>query len=111
MDKFILASYFKSYRPKADGSLSITFDTQEVTSSEVAELHDFRNKYGVLVFKAEDQLTEQEMKDLDALDLEYNGKSKSKILKNVLYVYFQNQNLEIDFDIFYANEMNKIIQH
>lgn len=111
MDKLVLATMFKSYRPKVDGSLTISFDTQEVSSEQVATIHNFRNQYGALVFKIQSQLTEEEMRELDSLDLEYNGLSKSKRLKNVLFRYWEKSESVLDEKAFYALEMEKIINH
>ena len=45
-------------------------------------------------------------------DLEVEGKTKSQRLRGVLYVLWGNGcTKDDDFNTFYANEMNKIIEH
>ena len=111
MDKIIKPVVFKSYRPKTDGSVSITFETLEQTPNEVAIMHQLRNQYGIILFKSEDQLTPEEIKDLDTLDLEYNGKSKSRRLKDVIYRVWESGEGEKDHKQFYSDKMEQIINH
>ena len=111
-DKIIKAVVFKSYRPKTDGSTSITFETQEQTPQEVAEMHSLRNQYGVLYFKAEDQLTKDEIRELDNFQVEYSGKSQSVEIKNLIYVLgkliAEKQGEEYDKVSFYKEESERI---
>ena len=109
--KLLKAVILNSYRPKKDKSVSLTFETQEQTANDIAEMHSLSGMMGVLYFRPEDQLTDSEMKELDALEMEYNGKSKSKQLKNVLYRVWQQTETSMNEKEFYAHTMDVIIQH
>ena len=110
-DKITKAVVLKRYTPKTDGSVSITFETMEQSPQEVALMHSLRNQCGVLYFRAQDQLTEEEQKDLDSLELEYNGKSKSRRLKDVLYRYWQSLDTDKNNKEFYSDKMEELINH
>ena len=97
-----------SYRPKKDKSVSITFETDEKTAEQIGELHSLTGMYGYLFFKAEDQLTANEIKQINELETEISGKSKSKRLMNVLF-RLHEQGGEGSFNDFYANKMESII--
>ena len=96
---------------KKDKSVSLTFVTSlEQTSEAFMEIDKLVDSHGVLYFKSDGNLTKEEVDKLDSVEIEIEGKTKSQRLRNVLYVYNQ-QNDGIDFKDFYANEMEKIIEH
>lgn len=97
---------------KKDKSVSLTFiTTTEQTSEQFMELDRQLDQNGILYFKPKGLLTTAEADELDAVDIELEGKSQSQRLRNVLFVYHQqNQNTE-DFKAFYKHETEKIIEH
>jgi hypothetical protein len=96
------------FNPKKDKSATITFETLEQTPEDIGELHALTGTFGYLVFKSENQLTDTEIKDISNLETELRGKTKSKRLMNVLFRLHEQQG-EGDFDTFYANKMESII--
>jgi len=111
MLKFLKPAILKTYRPLKDGSINVTFETNELAPEEIVKLHSLHNTYGVLYFKQESQLTEQELKDLDSLEMEYNGISKSKRLKNVLYRLWEKDKSGMTNEQYYAKTMDNLIEH
>lgn len=110
MKIFTTAAILVKYNPRKDRSVTITFETDEKNAGQVMELHGLMGTYGGLVFKPEDQLTPQEIKEIDSLDLEMGGKTKSQRLRNKLYIKWQQVgNKGDDFNNFYARSMDKII--
>lgn len=96
---------------KKDKSVILTFITQtEQTSEQFMEIDNALGDSGVLYFKPNGQLTTEEVKELDSVEIEVEGKSKSQRLRNVLYIYHQQQGGD-DFNDFYAKEMERIIEH
>jgi hypothetical protein len=96
---------------KKDRSVSLTFVTQlEQTSEEFMEIDSLINTNGVIYFKGGETLTSEEINAIDSSDIPVEGKTKSQKLRNVLYVLSQQENIE-DFKEFYANEMERIIEH
>ena len=109
---------------KKDKSVSFTFTTQLEESSEgFMEIDKLLGSNGVMYFKDSGTLTTEEVKELDNVEIEVEGKTKSQRLRNVLYVLHsqippttQNTGSEIigtriSFDAFYSSEMERIIQH
>jgi len=96
---------------KKDRSVSMTFITSlEQSSSEFMGIDEILGDSGILYFKSDGNLTTEEVKELDNVEIEVEGKTKSQRLRNVLYVY--NQQLgTTSFEEFYASEMEKIIEH
>lgn len=98
---------------RKDKSVGLTFITSlEQTSEEFKEIDELLDTHGVLYYKSHGELTTEEVDELDAVDLEIEGKTKSQRLRNVLYVYYsQKGSIYQDFKDFYSVEMEKIIEH
>jgi len=97
---------------KKDKSVSITFITDnEQTSEQFMELDKQLDQRGILYFKPKGLLTTAEADELDNVDIELEGKTQSQRLRNVLFVYWQQSNSNIDFKQFYKSETEKIIEH
>ena len=95
---------------KKDRSVSITFTTNlEQSTQDFMEIDELDGANGILYFSDRGNLTDEEVKMIDEVDIEIEGKTKSQRLRNVLYVYCEQQGE--DFKDFYDNEMEKIIQH
>lgn len=116
MSNLIRTVTFDRANRKKDKSVSFTFITQlEQSPEEFMEIDRLLNDSGVIYFKSNGNLTKEEIKELDNVEIEVEGKSKSQRLRNVLYIYYQ-QKLDGkdslgDFNGFYSNEMEKIIEH
>ena len=96
---------------KKDKSVSLTFITElEQSSAEFMEIDSNLDKHGVIYFKTNGKLTEEEVEQIDKVDIQAEGKTKSQRLRNVLFIYNQ-QNGDKDFKEFYADEMEKVIEH
>lgn len=96
------------YNPRKDKSVTISFETNEKNVQQIMELHNLMGTYGGLVFKPEDQLTPQELKEIDDMSFEMHGKSKSNRLRDVLYILHKQEG-EGDFKDYYAEKMESII--
>ena len=97
---------------KKDKSVSITFITSnEQTSEQFMELDKQLDQRGVLYFKPKGLLTTAEADELDNVDIELEGKTQSQRLRNVLFVYWQQSNSNLEFKQFYKSETEKIIEH
>lgn len=97
------------FNTKKDKSATITFETLEQTPADIGELHSLAGTFGYLMFKSENQLTDSEIKDINSLETELRGKTKSKRLMNVLFILWEQQGKQGEFNNFYANEMECII--
>jgi hypothetical protein len=89
----------------------MTFTTQlEQSKEEMSDIDGELGQNGILYFKPSGELTQQEIDEINNTEIEVEGKTLSQRLRNVLYVY-NEQNQNEDFKEFYATEMNKIIEH
>lgn len=124
--KLLTAAQLDNYNPRKDKTISIRFITQEKTPAEVAEIHGMIDTFGYLMFKAEEQLTKEEIESLEHLDTDLydNPKTQSQRLRGVLYKVWEQyrNNIDsrknyvdkikaLDFKDFYKQETEKIIQH
>lgn len=109
--RILMSAQFDGYTPRKDGSFSVRFVTGEKMPSEVMDLHALMGHLGYLYFRAAEQLTPSELKELDELDTEMGEtKSKSQRLRNTLYRYWEQDNKGYEeFKDFYSNWMEKII--
>lgn len=93
---------------KVDGGLAIRFVTKELTPEEKLTALEFQNTYGHVLFR-ENEFKPEDVPTKDAENDE--TKSPSTRLRNVLFVYWeQRKKNKTDFDTFYRQEMNKIIE-
>lgn len=97
---------------KKDKSVSLTFITSlEQSTDEFMEIDRLTNQYGLIYFKSEGHLTSEEVKLIDNAEVEVEGKTKSQRLRNTIYRVWEKGNKDLLFDVFYAEEMEKIISH
>lgn len=97
---------------KKDRSISITFITSlEQTSQELMEMDELINTSGAIFYKPSGNLTELELKELDRLDLEVNGKTRSQRLRGALMVLHKKTGSIDTKEDFYVKYMEKFIKH
>ncbi|MFP5263721.1 MAG: hypothetical protein ACLGJB_17715 [Blastocatellia bacterium] len=107
MKPFQLPATLTSVRYTADGGLSVGFHTQELTSEEKLLVGDYHNKFGQLLFRPnQDQFTEEEV---PSEDIDFEGKKPSQRLRAVIYRYWESKGSSGDFEVFYRQEMEKVI--
>ena len=107
---------FDNARRRKDKTFSFTFTTDlEQNKEDINLIFDNVDNSGVLYFKPSGLITDEEIKALEVAKIPKEGKSKSQRLRNVLYVYYENNIEPLDkyaeFNEFYAYEMEKIIEH
>lgn len=104
-----------SYRPKADKSVTITFNSNtEFSPDEIGKLAAYHQTQGRLIYKASDSITEQELKELDKVHEDFTDVSKSKAqrLRGVLYLLWDADNEGYgDFKDYYDFKMEALISH
>lgn len=110
--KIYTAAQLSNYNRLKDRSVKLTFHTSEKSSKEIMEIDSKLDCFGYLLFKPEEQLTKEEIEQIDNLDTDLfdNPKTQSQRLRNVLYKVWE-QDKTNDFKDFYKHETEKIIQH
>ena len=96
---------------RKDKSVTMVFVTDnEQTPEQLMELDKQLDQRGVLYFKPKGLLTTAEADELDAVDIELEGKTQSQRLRNVLFILHQQSESKDDFKTFYKEKTEKIIQ-
>jgi len=101
-----IPAYLTGYSSRSDNSVGIRFATQEVMPEEVSELQKLNGAFGWLLFQ-ENSFTD---KDLPKEQAEDKNKTPSKRLRSVLYIFWQQQGSKGDFEVFYRDRMEKLIE-
>lgn len=104
---FTAQSVISGIRTLADRTIRLTVDCQEMPAESEAELFKLRNNPGWFAFK-ESQI---EAIELPRETVEFNQKSPSERLRNVIFVYHQKRGGKPeDFELFRTQQMERIIQ-
>lgn len=107
--KIVLGGTVGSIATRVDGSVSIKFETDELDAASAGNLFQLRGKYAKALF-SDDNITELEANVVAATELTgTKKKSPSQRLRNVLYKLFEQSGYSIEFENFYATEMERII--
>jgi cobalamin biosynthesis Co2+ chelatase CbiK len=88
-----------------DGGLNVGFHTKEITPKEKAEIMEFDNQIGFLVF-AENEVEEE---DIPKDDAEFEQKTPSQRLRATLFVYWKQLGEPGNFQSFYVDQVEKVI--
>jgi hypothetical protein len=109
--RFITAAVLDGYRRNKDKSVTVRFITQEKTSAEIAAIDELVDAYGYVVFQENEHST-QELRDLESLKTDFDApKSKSQRLRGVLYRAWEKEGEGQEFESWYNQKMEAIIQH
>lgn len=95
-------------KDRKTGDCILKFETRLLSDPEFIELRQLRGLEGKLIFDINEIQNEEEV--LDSIDEDLETKSPSQRLRNVLYVYWQENKIEGKFKEFYATQMERIIQ-
>lgn len=97
---------------RADGSLVFKIATQEIGSTEAARLFELRNKF-LKYLLTDENISPLDEKLIEELKLKDGKKVKtrSQVLRSVLFRLWEISDAGVDFDTWYENEMTRIIDH
>jgi len=91
-----------------DGSLSLSFHTQEVSAEEAVNIMGYRNDFGFLLFKPT-AFKDEEVPDYDP-KVDDSEKSPSQRLRGSIYALAAQKNLpKTEWTEFYRKEMERVI--
>jgi len=113
MNKIVCPAILDGYVRRKDRSVTLRFVTQEKSSSEIMAIDSMQDQYGILYFRAEQDMNHDEIEELDAveLDLYDEPKSQSQRMRNVLYILWKQEGSHGDFKTYYKQKTEQIIQH
>ena len=92
-------------RAKVDGSLGVTLATPELTANEKAVFMDWMNKDLVMMLQAD----AAGIGDVKEVKGEFDRKTPSQRLRDVIFVWFKQAESARSFDDFYLEHMEKLI--
>lgn len=104
MSQIELPAQFDNISLRKDGSISLKFESRELSAEELFTVLQFRNTDGWVLFS---QNKEMKAPDIEA---ELDTKSPSERLKNALYVRFMDKKVNGTFRTYYEQQMEKVIQ-
>lgn len=113
MKVFTIAAQLEGYRSLKDRTLKLTFETNELSPDDMANIQGALMTVGYLAYSP-DPFTTDEIKLLDGLKVEYSdtGKTPSQRFRAVLYrAWEQNPERYDVFNDFYNAKMEKLINH
>ena len=94
---------------KKDRTVSLSFITDlEQTSEQFIKMDELINSKGILYFKSDGNLTQEEIDSIDEVDIEFEGKTKSQRLRAVIWLLSQQEGK--DSKEFYSDKMEEIIE-
>ncbi len=109
--KIILDGVLETLATKQDGSVSIKFSTQELDSSKGGELFQLRGKYCKALF-SDTNITTLDAELVDNTSIAgLKKKTPSQRLRAILFRVHEQSDLQISFEDYYNNELNKICEH
>lgn len=106
MKQIQVQTVINSIRSRKDGSLGYSAETPEMTNQDKIEFMNLQNIALQAVFIP----IENPNAPVYTVDKAVDTKSPSTRLRNVMWVYWQQKQIEGDFDLFYTKMMEKIIE-
>jgi hypothetical protein len=107
MDKFQVPAILTRVSFLKDGGVSLGFSTNEMTAEEKVVISKFYQKFGHLLFKENEFVPE----DIPTEDADFEGKTPSKRMRSVLFVYWKQKQSKEDFEDFYRAKMNDLVEY
>lgn len=99
-----LPATFDRFSSRSDGSYGLSFSTQEATEGDLGMLHKHNRLFGWLLF-SENDIQSGDVPKEAATD----NKTPSKRLRDVIFVLYSQQGAQGDFELFYREKMEKLI--
>lgn len=88
-----------------DGGLNLGFHTKELNANEKALIMGYHNQPGFLLFK-ENDISDKEIPIKNA---EFDRRTPSQRMRNVIYLIWQNENSTQSFEEYYRDRMEAMI--
>lgn len=113
MRTFQLPAQLEGYRSLKDRTLKLSFETNELSPEQMADIHYSLNKVGYLAFSP-DPFTTKEINDIDSLKVDFddNGKTPGQRLRAVFFRTWEQSNEGYsDFNLYYLFKMRGLITH
>lgn len=111
MNGLLLPTYVENISTRKDKTVKITLGTQELSPSKAGELFQLLNTLAITYISPK-QMSQVELDQVDKIDPEFEGKTQSQRIRNVLYKLFEQDNEGFkDFDSYYKSKTERYIEH
>lgn len=109
--KLVLEGVIEGLSTRNDGSVKVSFVTQELDPATGGQLFQLRNKYCKALYSDTNiSPIEEELVDKQELQGGKKAKSPSQRLRAVLFRVHEQQGIPVDFEKWYASEMETLIE-
>lgn len=109
----LIPAILTSFRSKVDRTMTIVFESNELTPNQLVEISKSNQNAGYLAFNQDVFKTEQ-LQILEETKADYEDKTKtpSKRLRDVLFIAWKqhSEGFEV-YEEYYRFKMNKFIEH
>lgn len=110
MTRLLLPAQIHPPRIKKDGSITISFDSRELSPEEYMTVMGFRHTEGWLLYQANPIADDEELPQTTDLET----KSHAKRLRGVMYILYKQLSNKGEyvgtFDSYYSERMEKVIE-
>jgi hypothetical protein len=111
MNGLLLPVQIENITTRKDRTIKITIGTQELAPAAAGDLFQYLNKIAVCYLSPEG-VSQEEIDMVDKIHPEFEGKSQSQRIRNVLYKLYEQSNEGFkDFNSYYQNKTEKYIEH
>lgn len=111
MKGIMLPAMIENITTRKDRTVKITIGTQELSQGNAGEIFTLHNKLAV-VYISPKEISQNEMDQCDKIDPEFEGKTQSQRIRNVLFILFSQGNEgHKDFETYYRAKTDKYIDH
>ena len=107
MKTFKIPATLEGVSTLKDGGVSLRFHTQELSADEKTTAFGYQQGFGWLLFQEKDDYKEDV--DLGEIRKDTGGKSPSQRMRSVLYLLWQKAGSSASFEVYYAQQMERII--
>ena len=112
--KLLTGCQLVGYNPRKDKSITLRFETGEKTPQDIMGIHSMLDTFGYLLFKGEEQLTKEEIAEIDDLDTDLydNPKTQSQRIRGVIFRRHENDDEGYpEFKDYYKYKTDQIIEY
>jgi hypothetical protein len=110
MSKIVLGAVVEGISTRSDGSFKIVVGTQEIDRSQVADLFALTNRFcKVLITDRNISPIEEQLVENERIHGGKKAKTPAQRLRSVMFRIHEQQGLSQEFDQFYGNEMERLI--
>lgn len=99
MTGLLLPAIVTSLRTLKDGSISILFETQELSPAKAGEVFSYRGKLVALYISPKETIPQRELDQIDSVDVDLPGKTKSQRVRKGCKLLFRSSTVVAGLDL------------